>query len=100
MRVGLIGLGVIGTGVMRILKERGVSDTDVLFVGALVRDTARARLPGSPKVVATVDDLLAERPEVVVEAGGHDALRAYGPPLLRAGVDVITVSVGAFSEGN
>ncbi|HET8628365.1 MAG TPA: aspartate dehydrogenase [Thermomicrobiales bacterium] len=96
LRVGLIGYGAIGQGVARLLRERG--DADLALVAALVRDAARPRPAPAPPVVATLEALLAARPEVVVEAGGHAALRAHGPGVLRAGCDLLLLSVGALAE--
>jgi aspartate dehydrogenase len=94
MRVGLIGLGAIGQGVQRALRPVD----DVNLVGALVRDPAKPRPAGAPPVVTTVDDLLALRPEIVVEMGGHAALACHGPAVLRGGVDLLVVSVGALAD--
>lgn len=94
MRVGLIGLGAIGQGVCRLARDR----SDVELVGALVRDTARPRTAGTPPAVATLDALLALRPEVIIEGAGHEALRAYGPGVLRAGCDLIVLAVGALAD--
>jgi aspartate dehydrogenase len=44
------------------------------------------------------DDLLALRPDVVVEAASHDAVREHAEPLLRAGVSVILLSGGALHD--
>lgn len=96
MRVGLIGLGAIGQAVLGLIKQHAADDIEVVAV--LVRDSSRPRPAQSPKVVTAVDALLAERPEVVVEAGGHAALRAYGPAILRARCDLIMVSIGALAE--
>ena len=96
MRAGLIGLGAIGRGVTRLVRERAAGE--IALVAALVRDTSKPRPPGGPRTVATLDELLAEGPEVVVEAGGHAALREHGPGVLRAGCDLIFVSVGALAE--
>jgi aspartate dehydrogenase len=96
VRAGLIGLGAISRGVLRITRER--YPDEIAFVGALVSEPARPRQPGSPEVVGSVGDLLARRPEVVVEAAGHEALRAHGAAVLRAGVDLIAVSAGAFAD--
>jgi aspartate dehydrogenase len=94
MRVGLIGLGAIGRGILELLTP--ADEIDV--VGALVADAARARPAGTPGTCQSVPDLLALRPDVVVEAAGHAALRQHGPPVLRAGIDLIVVSVGALAE--
>ena len=94
MRVGLIGLGAIGRGILELLTP--ADDIDV--VGALVADAARARPAGTPRTCQSAAELIALRPEVVVEAAGHAALRQHGPAVLRAGVDLILVSVGALAE--
>lgn len=95
MRVGLIGLGTIGRGVVELLEP---SD-DVDVVGAVVAHPLKVRpeCPGVP-VYADVEGLLATSPEVVVESGGHAALRQHGPAVLRAGIDLLMLSVGALAE--
>lgn len=95
LRVGLIGFGAIGGAVYRLLRTEGAGT--VVIVGALVRDPAKHAEADAPSFVTTCDDLLALKPEVVVEAAGHGALRAHGPAVLRAGCDLVMVSVGAFA---
>jgi len=94
VRVGMIGLGAIGGSVVR----RAAGYDDIELVGAVVRDTSRARPEGSPPVFATLEALLGQRPEVIVEVAGHDALRAHGAAALRAGCDLYFVAVGALAE--
>lgn len=96
MSVGLIGLGAINQAVVALAKERRAAGVEL--VGALVRDPSRARPEGNPATVAALDELLAMGPTVFVEAGGHDALRAHGPAVLRAGRDLLLVSVGALAD--
>jgi len=96
VRAGLIGLGAIGRAVVRIARERH-PDT-IAFVGALVRDPARRRSADDPEIVGSIDQLLARDPEVVVEAAGHEALRAHGATVLRAGVDLFALSAGALAD--
>ncbi len=95
-RVGLIGLGAIGASVARIAREAHPAEIEI--VAALVRDPARPRAGQVPPVVGTLQELLARRPDVVVEAAGHEALRAHGADVLRAGIDLITVSAGALAD--
>jgi aspartate dehydrogenase len=96
VRVGLIGLGAIGGTVAQL--ARAERDPAIEIVAALVRDGARVRGPDLPRTVTTLGALLAERPEVVVEAAGHEALAFYGETVLRAGVDLLVVSVGALAS--
>lgn len=93
-RVGLIGLGAIGEGLVRLV-ERDVNSS-LSFVGALVR-TPRER-GVSVTQFTTLEDFLASEPDVVAEAAGHGALRSFGPDCLRAGVPLILLSVGAFAD--
>jgi aspartate dehydrogenase len=94
MRVGLIGLGAIGQGLLRALRP----EDRVELVGALVRDASKPRPAGAPPVVTSVGELLGLRPELVLEMGGHEALACHGPAVLRGGVDLLIVSVGALAE--
>jgi aspartate dehydrogenase len=94
MRVALIGLGAIG----RQLFSLTCGDPELCVVGALVANRAKPRAADSPLVCATLDELLALGPDVVVEVAGHDALKAHGSSVLRAGTDLLLVSVGALAE--
>jgi aspartate dehydrogenase len=94
LRVGLIGLGTIGQGVVRLLQRH---DAEVEIMAALVRDPDRPRSVDTP-VVASLDELLALRPDLVVEVAGHDGLREHGPAVLRSGFNMIVVSVGVLAH--
>lgn len=91
MRVGLIGCGAIGQEVVRLADPAAAGACD--FVAALVRDPAKPRGVDVP-VVGTLGALLAAGPEVVVECAGHGGLREHGAAVLRAGCDLVMVSVG------
>lgn len=93
-RVGLIGLGTIGRAVVDIAARY---PDDIAIVGACT-SSGKSRFGEVPvPVVGTLPDLLALRPEVVVEVAGHDGLRQHGPGVLRAGIDLVAVSVGALA---
>lgn len=91
LRVGLIGLGAIGGGVLRLLTP----EDDIKVVGALVRRLDR---DSAVPLWQSVEQLLEAKPDVVVEAAGHEALRCYGPRVLRAGVDLVLLAVGALAD--
>jgi aspartate dehydrogenase len=94
VRVGLIGFGAIARGIVDLL---GPAD-DIELIGAVVADPLKPRNAPTPPLFGDVQALLDEQPEVMIEAGGHDALRCWGPPVLRAGVDLMLVSVGALAD--
>lgn len=95
LRAAMIGLGTIGQGVVRLLEQQ--SNDDVEIVAALVRNPAKTRSVTTP-VVFKLNDLIAYQPDVVVEVAGHDGLRQHGGAVLRAGYNLIAVSVGVLAH--
>ena len=47
---------------------------------------------------ADVDALLALEPEYIVEAASVEAVRAMAVPVLRRGVNLVVLSIGAFAD--
>jgi aspartate dehydrogenase len=95
---GLIGCGGIARDVIAALRSTG---SGLKVVGALCRPgraaTASAALPEIP-IVESLDELLAHNPKLVAELAGQDAVSEYGPAVLRAGTDLLVISVGALAE--
>lgn len=56
------------------------------------------RLAHDRRVVTTTEDLIAARPDLVVEAAGHDAVALVGEAVLTAGIDLLISSVGALAD--
>jgi aspartate dehydrogenase len=96
MRVALLGGGTIA----RLVLEHPLPGIEI---GALAgrsaasRGAALAREFGIPYVVGR-DALLATRPDVVLEAASHDAVREHLVALLEAGVGVVVLSAGALAD--
>lgn len=89
-RLALIGFGAIGAEIAACLSRLGETDR---LVAVLVRPGRSA-----PAAVHDVKDLIAARPDVVIECAGHEAAFAYCGPLLRAGIDVLLSSIGILSD--
>ena len=101
MRLGLIGYGTIARTLAGCLGPA----SGIEAVTVLVRPGRAAEVPASfadgaipVAAVATVEALLAAAPDFVVECAGHSAVEAFVPPLLRAGLDVVVVSIGALAD--
>jgi aspartate dehydrogenase len=96
--VGLIGYGGIARDVVAALRETGGG---VEIVGVLSRpgraQAARAALPGID-IVESLDDLLARNPAVVAEVAGQQAVAEHGASVLRRGVDLMVISIGALAD--
>jgi aspartate dehydrogenase len=87
IRVGIVGLGVIGTEIAKAITN-GIAG--VALAGVSVR---RATTTGAYPVVPL--DELIRRSDLVVEAATQAALRGFGPDVLAAGRDLMVLSVGA-----
>lgn len=94
LRVGVIGYGAIGRGVVDLIRER--PDTGIEVVGVLVRNLHK--YPRDINVVGSIDELLRFQPSMVVEVAGHQALRDFGPRVLTAGCDLTLASAGALAD--
>jgi aspartate dehydrogenase len=94
MRVGLIGLGTIARGVLDLLQPAD----RIAIVGALVAHPNKPRPGCHVRLCTRIEDLIALKPDVVVEVAGHAALRCHGPTVLRAGIDLLILGVGALAE--
>jgi aspartate dehydrogenase len=96
MRVAMLGGGTIAR---LVLEQRppGIEIVAIAGRGAASRGVALAREFGVPYVVGR-EALLAARPEVVLEAASHDAVREHLVALLEGGVSVVVLSAGALAD--
>ena len=99
LRVAMIGFGACGRAVAEMLAAGRGGEADVVAV--LVRDVARYRSAdggGSIPFVASIDALLAARPDLIVEVAGHEALAAHGERILASGGVLMTLSSGLLAD--
>jgi aspartate dehydrogenase len=100
-RIGLIGYGGIAQDAVAALRKFGGGIAGVGIVGALcepgLAKAARASLP-DVEIFDRLPDLLAQRPDLVAEMAGQGAVTEYGPQILRRGIDLLVISIGALAE--
>ncbi|MEM7339477.1 MAG: aspartate dehydrogenase domain-containing protein [Actinomycetota bacterium] len=95
IRVGILGWGAIGREVAALV-DAGAADTPTA-TQRLTAVASRFR-DGEPHALAVPAAALAEHCDVVVEAAGPEPLRAHASAYLRAGADVVVVSIGALVD--
>jgi len=97
VKVGLIGCGAIGT-VLAEAFERKLVVCDEIVVYDFDASKAQAlknKLNFPVTIVGGVDELLALKPKVVVEAASQQAAKDYVPKIVSAGIELIVMSTGA-----
>ena len=107
IRVGLIGCGVVGTGILRLLRDNagaigGRLGAPIEVRAIAVRDASRARDEVVPTALLTEDALSVathEEVDVVVEVvGGIEAAGRYVRAALEAGKHVVTANKALIAE--
>lgn len=88
--VGIVGDGKIGRRLAALIE----ADTTGLKLAGIVR--RRTGLEPNDQIAT----LLAVRPAVVVECASNAALAKLGPSILKAGADLIPLSLTAFTDRN
>ena len=100
MHVGILGGGTIARLVLEHIEAGAPGESSV---SALMGRSASSRGRGlaveyGVPYVTTLEALIATRPEVVIEAASHDAVRDHVERLLATGIAVIVLSGGALAD--
>jgi len=93
VKIALIGNGAIAKLLAAFCAQR--SNIDIVGALGLRADTNAV---GAYPLVYTLADLLALKPDLIVECAGHAAVQAYAAPVLDAGLDLIIVSTGSLAD--
>jgi aspartate dehydrogenase len=100
MKVALLGGGMIARLVLEQAAAGKLPGIDIVaLVGrqSASKSAELARRFAVPYLVGR-EALVARRPDAVLEAASHDAVREHLVALLRAGVSVIVLSAGALAD--
>ena len=101
MRIALIGGGTIARLVLENLQRRELAGLEVAALMGRRGGAPRARELARAFGVNYVEErsaLAALRPEAVVEAASHAAVREHLVPLLEQGIGVVVLSAGALID--
>jgi aspartate dehydrogenase len=90
-RIAFIGHGAIGRSTARALAP------DFALGPILLRRPADI---GQLEAVFSVADLIAARPDLVVECAGHGVVGTVLPEILSAGIPAVVASIGALGDPN
>lgn len=94
LRLAFLGYGAI---VQDVLQRLRTSDLEIEVVGILRRNTT---ITLEEPMFTSISELIAEKPDLVIEAAGHQAVTNYAPTIIEAGIDLALVSVGALTNPN
>ncbi len=92
MKLALIGHGAIAHQILAHVRKSPGLEVPIIL------DIADSSEPGGPPVTTKLADLLAAKPDFVIECAGHAAVDAHAEPVLAAGIDLLIVSIGALSD--
>lgn len=99
IRLGLVGCGFLGNIMVDAWKQ-GLLD-EFTFVGCTSRTEesaqALATKAGCP-ACANIDELLAQKPDYVIEAASPTVVKAIAEKVLANGANLVLLSIGAFAD--
>lgn len=102
LKVALIGCGAIGTVLARSIDRGQAGDAKLGWVYDLRPEKSKAlakKLRSKPKIARNAQEFYADKTvDIVIEAASQAAVRQYSLGAIRSGKDIMTMSVGAFSD--
>src|SRR5947208_84704 len=99
LKIALIGYGAISQMLFDVFREKKPA---IDIVGVLVRPgrakATQKQVGRKVAVVETLKALLKLKPDVVVEAASQQAVRDWGEPILKKGIDLMVIATGAYGD--
>lgn len=97
-KVALIGCGALGGIVARHFDQAGEGWELTTVMAKTLAHAERLLEETGAVAVATIDELLETKPDLVIETAGIGAVKAYAETVLKAGIDLMIVSIGALAD--
>src|SRR5215210_5207132 len=101
MRIALIGGGTIARLVLEHVRDESLGGFEIVALMGRAGGASRARELAdefSVKYLESREALIAARPQAVIEAASHDAVRQHLVPLLESKIGVVVLSAGALID--
>lgn len=99
IRIAIVGCGFLGNIIVDAWRD-GLLD-DFEFAGCLSRSMASTQALAAKAncpACATLDELLALKPDYVIEAASPAVLKTIAEPVLRSAANLVVLSIGAFAD--
>lgn len=96
-QIGIIGCGAIAEYVAQQLNNTSDTRISIALVTARSLERATEVFGDSVTLHTTFSDARA-RPDLVVDCAGHAGLKQHGAEILAAGIDLVSISVGAMAD--
>ena len=100
MRVGIVGGGTIARLFVEHIRRGDLGRARVVAIAGRSERSRGKQVAREFRIPFVIGPkaLLAKKPDVVVEAASHDAVREYGEPVLKKGVAFMALSCGALCD--
>ena len=102
VKVGIIGCGAIGTLIAEAVERRLIICDELVIYDydGKKAEQLKSSLRFPVTAVASLDELLRLKPNVIVEAASQQAAREYVERIASASIDLIVMSTGALLDLN
>ena len=99
-KVGLIGCGAIGTVLAEAMERKLVECRELVVydVDPSKAQKLKAAIDFPVIIVDSIDELLARKPKVIVEAASQQAVKEYIKKIVSSGTELIVMSTGALLD--
>src|SRR3954463_9098277 len=96
-RIALIGYGAVAQAVLRHMTPHRIEVLCVLLRPGW-KEKKRTEPPMPLRFLDDVSEVLALKPDLLIECAGQGAVAQYAERIARAGVDFMPISMGAFAD--
>ena len=99
MRLAILGNGFLAGIVVEAAKKGLLADYELVGVLGRSEDKTKALAEKAGcKACFTIEELLAQQPDIVAEAASVAAVKDFAEQILAAGVSLAVLSIGAFAD--